>query len=172
MVFDPAAAPRERDAFKAWYSKQTEWSEAHGYADPTVTTPALRNWYEQIIEFYPNMNGDRELEDHEYDVAADYSIGSAVIYGAFAWSTAEDVYTKVRELAVECEVGFYDVSGDEGDGEIYFPGDAVREPSQGTWRQISADFKSGNVSHYVAQANSEDQPLETKRSWFDIFRRK
>jgi hypothetical protein len=29
MVFDPAAAPRERDDFLRWYDAQTEWTEGH-----------------------------------------------------------------------------------------------------------------------------------------------
>ena len=31
MVFDPAVAPRNRASFMAWYDKQAEWSEDHGY---------------------------------------------------------------------------------------------------------------------------------------------
>ena len=42
MVFDPAAAPREREEFMQWYDAQTEWAEDHECDDPAVTTPALR----------------------------------------------------------------------------------------------------------------------------------
>ncbi|MGH9353867.1 MAG: hypothetical protein ACRD2G_17180 [Terriglobia bacterium] len=37
MVFGPTVAPRERDAFMAWYHVQTAWGEPHGYDDPKVT---------------------------------------------------------------------------------------------------------------------------------------
>ena len=147
MVFDPAVAPREREAFVKWYHAQAEWAEGHGYDDPAVTTSQLRDWYEQIRRIYPNMNGPDAADDDNIDRAADYSIGKHVIYATFPWSLAEEIYPVVRSLAVECEVGFYDVSGEEGDGEIHFPGDALRPPSGGAWRDVAAQFrelKDGN----------------------------
>ena len=141
MVFDPAAAPREREAFRAWYRAQVEWTEHHGYNDPSVTTVDLRAWYQAIRQIYPNMNGPDPADDDQIDRTGDYSIGKHVIYATFPWSLAEDVYPNVRRLAVECQVGFYDVSGDEGEGEIYFPGDTLRPPSGGAWREIAAQFR-------------------------------
>jgi hypothetical protein len=64
-----------------------------------------------------------------------------MIYATFPWSLAEEIYPIFRQLAVESGVGFYDVSGDEGDGEIYFPGDALRPPSEGEWRGVAAQFR-------------------------------
>lgn len=142
LVFDPASAPREREAFRNWFRAQAEWAEEHQYDDPEVTTPALRGWYEAIRQVYPNMNGKDRADEDQLDRAADYSIGSAMIYATFPWSLAEDVYPIFRRLAVEHQVGFYDVSGDEGDGEIYFPGDMLREPSQGAWRSVAAEFRA------------------------------
>ena len=57
MVFEPTAAPRERDAFLAWYRTQTSWSEPHGYNDPKVTSPRLSAWFEEMILTYAPMNG-------------------------------------------------------------------------------------------------------------------
>jgi hypothetical protein len=145
MVFDPLEAPRDRALFKQWYERTTEWSENHSYNDPSVTTVALRAWYEDIRRMFPNMNGPDAPSDEDIDQfghrLADYSIGRHAIYVAFAWSVAEDAYPTVREAAVAHNVGFYDVSGDEGDGEIYFPGDQLRPPSGGTWREISKQFQ-------------------------------
>ena len=141
MVFDPAAAPRDRELFLEWYKYQAQWSEDHGYNDPGFTTAPLRQWYEAICREYPNMNGPDAVAYDALDRAADYTIGKNVIYATFSWSLAEEVYKTVRRLAVDCEVGFYDVSGDEGDGEIYFPGDELRPPSDGAWRQIAAEFR-------------------------------
>ena len=45
----------------------------------------------------------------------DYSIGHHVIYAAFSWSVADEAYEKMKELAQKHGVGFYDVSGDDGD---------------------------------------------------------
>jgi hypothetical protein len=106
------------------------------------TTAVLSAWYNAICYFYPNMNGPDAASDDQLDRAADYSIGKQVIYATFPWSLAEEVYPDVRRLAVECQVGFYDASGDEGDGEIYFPGDALRPPSGGAWREVAAQFRN------------------------------
>ena len=141
MVFDPASAPRGREAFKAWYHAQTEWTEGHDYQDPNITTPSLRAWYGAMRQIFPNMNGSDAADDDRLDRSADYTIGSAMVYVTFPWSLAEEVYPVFRSLAVEHEVGFYDVSGDEGDGEIYFPGDALRPPSDGAWRGVAAQFR-------------------------------
>jgi hypothetical protein len=140
-VFDPVSAPRDREKFMAWYRAQTEWTEGHQYDDPKVTSPALRTWYEAARRVYPNMNGPGRADDDQLDKAADYTIGSVMIYATFPWSLAEEVYPIFRSLAVDHEVGFYDVSGDDGDGEIHFPGDALRPPSQGAWRDIAAEFR-------------------------------
>jgi hypothetical protein len=147
MVFDPLTAPRDRVAFKDWYDLQTEWSEGHSYDDPAVTTPQLRAWYEEIRKTYPNMNGLGAPSDEDLmtpgveDRLAGYTIGEHAIYADFRWSEAEAAYDTVRRLATEHGVGFYDVSGDEGDGEIWFPGDTMRPPSGGAWREISRQFK-------------------------------
>lgn len=57
MVFEANDAPRDRFAFEAWYHRQTQWSEAHSYDDPAVTTPALRRWFIEIIRHFPPING-------------------------------------------------------------------------------------------------------------------
>lgn len=147
MVFDPAVAPHDRGAFVAWYHEQAEWSEPHGYDDPAVTTPALRAWYEAIRKTYPNMNGPDGASEDRFDDSADYSIGRHVIYAGFRWSQAEQVYPLVRSLAVTYGVGFYDVSGDEGNGEIHFPGEPLQPESDGAWRDVAKqfrDFQTGN----------------------------
>jgi hypothetical protein len=40
--FESSVAPTDRNAFLAWYDRQTEWEESHGYDDPEVSTPSLR----------------------------------------------------------------------------------------------------------------------------------
>jgi hypothetical protein len=118
MVFDPDAAPRDRESFMAWYEEQTEWSEDHGYNDPVVSTSSLQAWFREMIQFFPAMNGPYAVDSDASEVA-DYSVGRTVIYSAFAWSVAEQAYDKTRELAIKHRVGFFDVSSD--DGEILFP---------------------------------------------------
>jgi hypothetical protein len=123
MVFDPEAAPKDRESFMKWYWEQVEWSEPHGYGDPSVSTSNLQAWYTEIIAEFPNMNGpDVDDIDEDEEGASnftDYSLGQSVIYAAFAWSVADRAYEVMRSLAIKHQVGFFDVSADEG--EILFP---------------------------------------------------
>jgi hypothetical protein len=57
LVFDPAHAPREREAFRQWWDEQAEWSEPHPYNDPAFTTPSLRAWFMEMIERFPALSG-------------------------------------------------------------------------------------------------------------------
>ena len=149
LVFDPAAAPRDRTQFMRWWEAQSQWGEEHGYKDPRFCSSALQNWYRAITATFPNLNGPDVSDDDIGSRHTDYSLGSSVVYAAFAWTEAETAYPLVRELAVEHGVGFYDASGDEGDGEIY--------------------FRSGDVSKYVPENFPQNEP--PKRRWFEFFRR-
>ncbi|HYF47802.1 MAG TPA: hypothetical protein VEJ63_00235 [Planctomycetota bacterium] len=127
MVFDPGSAPAKRDAFLKWFEKTAEWSETHSYDDPSVTTPALRAWFLEMIQTFPAMNGpyaaaddaneddEAEDDDDEESSTTDYCIGKTVIYAGFAWSKADEAYAQAEKH----QVGFYDVSSDEG--SVYFP---------------------------------------------------
>lgn len=130
MVFEKTKAPDTREAFMAWYEKQTAWEEDHDYQTIGVSAPALQNWFMEMKDIFPPMNGayapgmeelekDGDLESR----LVDYCIGREVIYAAFPWSAAEEAYETVRRLAEKHAVGFFDVSGDEG--EILLP--------DGTW---------------------------------------
>lgn len=117
MVFDPKIAPREREAFLAWYAAQTQWTEPHDYRDPLVTCPALLAWYSQMRGEFPNLyeqaDGDGDLH------ATEYSIGYSAIYASFRWPVAESAYTATRTAAERHGVGFFDASSDAA--EIWFP---------------------------------------------------
>ena len=141
LVFDPAEAPRDRTRFLQWFQKTLESADGVPYDDPAHTTPNLRAWFDNIRRIYPPLDGPLATEDYENPNVTDYSIGHHAIYASFGWPVAETAYTIIRELAVKHAVGFYDASGDEGDGEIYFPGDTLRPPSKGAWREISKQFQ-------------------------------
>lgn len=98
-------------------AKKQNGVKEHGYNDPAVTSFALREWYEEMIKTFPNMNAsDVEVEDDDAEAhLTDYSIGHNVIYAAFAWSVAEEAYEKMKALAQKYGVGFFDVSSDDGD---------------------------------------------------------
>jgi hypothetical protein len=118
-VFEPRAAPTEREEFLLWFDQQTEWEESHGYDHPEVSTPALRSWFLEMIEHFPATNGPYAKDDGDDTSLTDYSVGRTLIYAAFAWSKAEEAYETTFRLAEEHQVGFFNVSSDEG--EIYFP---------------------------------------------------
>ncbi|MFC3745375.1 hypothetical protein [Paenibacillus sp. GCM10012306] len=124
MAFEPSKAPKEREAFMDWYEQQVQWSEDHEYNAPSVCSEALQHFYSELAEHFPNMNADDEIFEAMEEAGTDnrltdYSLGSAVIYAAFAYSVAEEAYTTMRELALKHMVGFFDVSSDNG--EIVFP---------------------------------------------------
>lgn len=124
MVFEKTKAPATKKEFMEWYEKQTEWGEDHDYQTISVSSPALQNWFMEMKEKFPPMNGEyapnldpldedeaEELEQH----MVDYSIGHDVIYAAFSWSVADEAYELMRSLAQKHQVGFFDVSADDGD---------------------------------------------------------
>lgn len=111
MVFDPAAAPRDATLFGAWYEQQVRWGESHGYNNPDIPAPALRAWFMEMIEVFPPMNGPlagRAAGDHTFE--ADYALGRACIYAAFAWSKSAQALARVTELAAKHAVGFFAAS--------------------------------------------------------------
>ncbi|OMD41813.1 hypothetical protein [Paenibacillus odorifer] len=123
MAFETSKAPQERAGFMDWYEQQVKWSEDHAYNDPSVLSDALQRFYSELSEQFPNMNVEDEIFEAMEEAGTDnrltdYSLGSSVIYAAFAYSVAEEAYTAMRELAIKHKVGFFDVSSNEG--EIIF----------------------------------------------------
>ena len=72
-----------------------------------------------MIKAFPAMNGPYAIDDSDSDMVTDYCIGKEVIYVAFAWSVAEQVYEVMKKTAEEHKVGFFDASATKGD--ILFP---------------------------------------------------
>jgi len=90
----------------AWYEKQMEWEEEHDYQTISVSSPALQNWFMEMKEKFPPMNGEYAPNDDALDDdenlelhMVDYSIGYNVIYAAFSWSVADEAYELMRSLA-------------------------------------------------------------------------
>jgi hypothetical protein len=126
MVFEKTKAPRTKAEFMKWYDAQVQWNEEHDYQTPSVSSPALQNWYHEFKNTFPPINGiDALTDEHHEDNAkwedrlTDYCIGKDVIYAAFAWSIADEAYELMKELAKQHDVGFFDVSA--GDGDIILP---------------------------------------------------
>jgi hypothetical protein len=126
MVFKKEAAPKTRTNFMKWYQDQTKWTEDHNYDDPANTSTELRNWFLEMIQTFPAMNGPLANYDDDNPNVSDYSVGKEVIYVAFSWSVAELAYEKIFELAEKHGVGFFNVSSDKG--EILFPENGKLKP--------------------------------------------
>ncbi len=120
MVFEKSKAPTTKKEFMMWYEKQAEWGEEHDYETIGVSSPALRNWFMEMKEIFPPMNGEYApdidlLDEDTENRLTDYCIGQDVIYAAFSWSVADEAYERMRSLAKKHKVGFFDVSSDECD---------------------------------------------------------
>lgn len=76
------------------------------------------NWEETFPpmngEYAPDFEFPAENEDLDSHIT-DYSIGKEIIYAAFSWSVAEEACNLTRKLAKKYDVGFFDVSENEGD---------------------------------------------------------
>ena len=126
MVFNKAAAPKTRAEFMQWYEVQTEWTEEHSYDDPANTSVELRNWFMEVIQTFPAMNGPLASEDEDNIYVTDYSIGKDIIYVSIAWSISEQAHIKMFALAEKHGVGFFEASNDNG--AIYFPDNGKLKP--------------------------------------------
>ncbi len=130
LVFEKTQAPATKKEFMEWYEKQTKWEEEHDYQSIAVSSSALQNWFMEMKDKFPPMNGefapnDDDIDEYLESHMADYSIGHDMIYASFSWSVAEEAYEMVRILAQKHGVGFFDVSADEGD--IILPDGTVIE---------------------------------------------
>jgi hypothetical protein len=120
MVFAPEAAPaKKRGPFLDWYDGQSEWSEDHSYNDAAVCSPALRAFYEELVQTFPAM---QEVDEN----GTDYTIGTSLIYMSFGWDSIDTAHETVFRLAAKHAIGFFDVSSDlaetwlpDGKGGLY-----------------------------------------------------
>lgn len=111
LVFDPAAAPTDTEAFLEWYKEQTNWP-----AEPLSCPAALAGWLTDIQTHFPDF--DALGEDDDDADAAEYSFGEHVIYASFAWSVEREAYNIAKNLAEKHGLGFFNASGKE---EIVWP---------------------------------------------------
>ena len=122
MVFDPGAAPIDREAFLAWYNSHSDEDEIFNPTRSDFSTPQLRLWLEEILETFPAMNGPFATIDSDVDDPhlTDYGIGRTHIYACFSWSLAESAYKLVMALAEKYGIAVFDVSNPHG--RIWRPG--------------------------------------------------
>jgi hypothetical protein len=128
MVFRKDVIPKKRTDFLNWYEKQTVWSKGENYDSLENTYLELQNWYLEMKQIFPPMNGSDAPTNEERDMLekqgldsfiTDYAISGDIVYAAFSWSVAEKAYKTAYKLAEKYGVGFFDVSGAEGN--IFLP---------------------------------------------------
>ncbi len=120
LIFDPAHAPAEREAFLQWWDAHEWSSEPHPHNDPAFTTPNLRAWFLEMIERFPALNGPYASSRDQR--TADYSIGYHLIYVAM-WFDKEAAHRRAHELAGKHGLGLFEASSP--DGELWLPGVGV-----------------------------------------------
>ena len=144
-VFHASAAPRKPIDFVEWFNQTTDWELTKEYDSDTVCQPDLKEWYHCMLKHYPAMNGrDCESSRQAYlishpetngddaelivdDLAADYSLTPDLIYAAFNWDFAEDVYKISRDEAFRLGLGFFDLT----DNCVEFsPTESIRLPNE------------------------------------------
>ena len=125
MVFEKTKVAANKKEFMSWYEELCKWEEDHSYDDISVSSPALQNWYAEMLKSFPAMNGPDAVSEEELakdedleNRVSDYCIARDAIYVAFSWSQADNAYTIMRDLAKKHGVGFFDVSGE---GDIILP---------------------------------------------------
>ncbi len=146
LVFDPAAAPADREGFMAWFNEQTKWGEGHSYNDPAVCSENLRAWFFDMIKAFPALNGPHRAKDDDLDDPriTDYSIGRSIIDAGFRWSEAEPAYQAAFDLAKRHRLGFFDMSAD--DGEVWLP------TADGGYQCVHGTSRPGTPRYFVATA--------------------
>jgi hypothetical protein len=118
FAFDVQSAPADDASLLTWYREQAKWGEPHSYDDASVTTPALRAFYREMITIYPPMNGpdapefDDDIEFDEDIEVADYCIGYSIVYVAFGWSEATLARDAFVRLGAKHQVGVCEISED------------------------------------------------------------
>lgn len=121
MVLDKHKRFERKEDFLNWYNKVTEWEDDLDYNDYKHATPELQEWFLDMKDTFPPMNGEFAPSDDEVDEGehymCDYCIAKDAIYCAFAWSDAEDAYKLSQEKAKTHDVAFFDVES----GLVYYP---------------------------------------------------
>jgi hypothetical protein len=122
MVFDPASAPRDHRDFRSWYYQQTDWPDDYDH-DPSITTPGIQSWYQQMIVHFPDANVqgvEPQAIDERY---GDYNFAKHICYVAFRSTVANEAWALVQSFAADNGLGTYDPNSDDerSGASIRFP---------------------------------------------------
>lgn len=111
MVFDPARAPRLRQAFLDWFRAGTLLA-GHDYSSPCHLGPPLRQFYTRLQPIFPPQ---ASFASAPPVISADYSFAEGFIYLSFLRDAADLAYRTVITLAHDSDVGFFNAASDWGE---------------------------------------------------------
>lgn len=158
FVFEPQDGLRDRKTFLAWYEAQTDWAPGTDYCNPRNASPALKDWYMDMIGTFLPINGpDRpHIDEIGQCPTADYCVGPKFIYAAFSGGNSRNAYEMVVSLAAKHQLGFFDASGNS---EVWFP------KSPGELEMIHERQESdppGRMARWVAEGLERGDAVQVK----------
>ncbi|AWW75121.1 hypothetical protein CD351_11850 [Erythrobacter sp. KY5] len=111
VVFDPAVAPRDGNAFRDWYHRLSE-TDFPEEGELERLSPQLRRWYDAMTEQFP----DFIRTDTDDPLGIDYHLMPGAIHwgmprGHSDREAGERIgFAKAKEL----QLGIYDMMSDDG----------------------------------------------------------
>ena len=116
MIFDPAGPPPDRIGFLSWYTDIARSGDGRLVTNPAIAAPALQAWYRDMIKGFPATSGpdDAGIAAMDNDNRAEYRFAPNAVFGAFQWEASRHVQRQAVKLARAHNVGFFDVSGEDG----------------------------------------------------------
>jgi len=121
-VFTPREEFYDRPSFIRWWKARARWNEGLDYFNPDNAQGQLRLWFNEMIVTYPPLNGPGRLPfDHpRMEMAADYNIGTDIIYVGFsAGYSRRDAAARSFCVAEKHHIGIFFNSDD---GDVWMPG--------------------------------------------------
>lgn len=113
VVFEPGAAPVDRNGFLAWYTEVARLGDGTLACNSAATAPILQAWYRDMIKAFPALIGPdapavRERDDERI---AEYRFGPNAIFASFQWEVSRKVQLQALRLARSHGVGLFDACG-------------------------------------------------------------
>jgi GMP synthase-like glutamine amidotransferase len=116
VVFDPAAAPRDRSGFLDWIKYALSAADAPLRSDPAAASPALCAWHRDMCESFPAGDGPRAYDPFSTQATknATYRFAAHAILAGFHWEVSGAALYRVKKLAQTHGLGLFDASGADG----------------------------------------------------------
>ncbi|MBV7266751.1 hypothetical protein [Erythrobacter ani] len=111
VVFDPAEAPRDGEAWREWYERINE-DDHPEEGEFDRLSPALRSWYDAMTKDYP----DFIRTDNDHPNGMDYSLMGSAIHCVMPRGPGDigEADKLSNRLVKELGLGTYDVMSDDG----------------------------------------------------------